>query len=409
MEKVSFAEEVSSVARNSLEEMIRGRIQGALSDILEEELSLFLARMSGACQADGKTAVARNGYHRQRVIQTGVGPIVAKVPRTRHFQGGENFQSALVPPYKRTSPTFAGAISELYLQGVSTGKIGPFLKGLFGEKANDLSPASITRLAYKWQDEFATWRRRDLSDADYCYVWVDGIHFNVRIEEEKLCCLVVMGATRDGKKELIAIEGGYRESAESWTVLLRGLRARGLRPPKLFIGDGALGFWRAARDVYPEARNQLCWVHKTANVLDKLPKKLQPKAKGMIHDIYMAETKEDAIKAYKRFIAVFEPKYPKAVESVTGHFDALFAFYDFPAEHWRHIRTTNPIESTFATVRLRTKSTRGQGSLATTLAMVFKLVMEAAKGWRALNAAKLILKLYDPSVIFVDGVEQAAA
>lgn len=238
---------------------------------------------------------------------------------------------------------------------------------------------------------------------------MDGIHFNVRIGEEKLCTLVVIGATKEGDKELIAVEGGYRESAESWSVLLRDLRARGLKAPKLFIGDGSLGFWRAARDVYPEARNQLCWVHKTANVLDKLPKKLQAKAKSMVHEIYLAATRDDAVNAYKRFVAVFGAKYPNAVASIDDHFDMLFAFYDFPAEHWKHIRTTNPIESTFSTVRLRTKTTRGQGSLTSALAMVFKLAMEAAKGWRALDGAKLILKIYDPKIVFVDGVEKVAA
>jgi len=409
MGKVMFGGEISSAAKGALEEIIRTRIQGILADVLEEELEQFLERMSSGYRSDGKEAVTRNGYHRERVIQTTMGAVIAKVPRTRNHHGGENFRSALVPPYKRNSRTFEGAVCELYLQGVSTGKIGPLLKELFGEAANDLSPASITRLTAKWQEEFAVWNKRDLSDKEYCYVWVDGIHFNVRIGEEKLCTLVVVGATKEGDKELIAVEGGYRESAESWSVLLRDLRARGLKVPKLFIGDGSLGFWRAARDVYPEARNQLCWVHKTANVLDKLPKKLQAKAKSMVHEIYLAATRDDAINAYKRFVAVFGAKYPNAVASIDDHFDMLFAFYDFPAEHWKHIRTTNPIESTFSTVRLRTKTTRGQGSLTTTLAMVFKLAMEAAKGWRALDGSKLILKIYDPKIIFVDGVEKAAA
>jgi transposase-like protein len=409
MDKVMFDGEVSSAIRDGLEEMIRGRIQGVLSDILEEELEAFLTRMSGCRRADGKAAVVRNGYHKERIIQTGLGPFAARIPRTRNHAGGENFQSVIIPAYKRTSVTFDEAVCYFYLKGISTGGMADVLKKLFGAAAGDISPATITRLTRGWQDEFAAWNKRDLSAKEYCYIWVDGIHFNVRIGEEKLCTLVVMGATRKGTKELLAVEGGYRESSESWSVLLRGLRSRGLRPPKLFIADGALGFWKAARDVCPEARTQLCWVHKTANVLDKLPKKLQPKAKGMIHDMHNAETKADAIAAYTEFLNVFEAKYPRATKSLEDNFDELFAFYDFPAEHWRHIRTTNPIESTFATVRLRTKSTRGHGSLDTTLAMVYKLAMEASKGWRALNGSNLILKIYDPMIIFVDGIEKMAA
>jgi len=398
-----------STAKASLEDAVRGHLRGVLADLLEEELNAFLTELSGRRTADGRQGVVRNGYHRERVVQTGLGPIEVRVPRTRDRSGeGERFQSALVPCYKRRSATFEEAVCFFYLKGLSTGEMLPVLRELFGPGVDNLSEASVSRLTRRWTGEYEQWNRRDLSDQDYVYAWVDGIHFKVRIGEEKLCTLVVMGATKDGCKELLAVEGGYRESEESWACLLRDLRARGLRPPKLFVGDGALGFWAAAASVYPKSRNQRCWVHKTANILDKLPKKLQAKAKGMIHEMYLAETKADALEAHQRFQEVFADKYPRAVACLDDSFDELFAFYDFPAAHWRHIRTTNPIESTFATVRKRTYSTRGQGSQTTTLALAFKLVQEAAKGWRRLNGHALILKLYDPHIVFADGLEKAA-
>ncbi len=285
----------------------------------------------------------------------------------------------------------------------------PALRELFGEGVDTLSPASISRLKQRWTEDYKAWSKRSLAEKQYAYIWVDGIHFNVRMSENKLCTLVVMGATKEGEKELIAIEGGYRESTESWSYLLRDLKTRGMKPPKLFIGDGALGFWAAAAEVYPESRNQRCWVHKTANILDKLPKKLQAKAKTMLHEMYLAETKADALVAHRSFIETYEAKYPKAVKCLNDSYEALFAFYDFPAKHWCHIRTTNPIESTFATVRKRTYATRGQGTEASTLAFAFKLAEEASKTWRRLRGHETIIKLYDPSIIFEDGHEKLVA
>ncbi len=396
-------------ASTCLEEVLRRHLRGVLHNLLDEELNAFMEEMSGNRTADGRQAIVRNGYHRERTVQTALGPVPARVPRTRDRSGGNNhFESAIIAPYKRRSATFEEAICYFYLKGLSTGDMLPVLRERFGSGVDNLSAASVSRLTRRWTGEYQQWSRRDLSAEDCVYIWVDGIHFKVRTGEHKLCTLVVMGATKDERKQLLAVEGGYRESRESWAVLLRDLRQRGLRPPKLFIGDGALGFWAAAAEVYPESDNQRCWVHKTANILDRLPKNLQPKAKTMIHEMYQAETKAAALAAHRRFQEVFADKYPRAVDCLNDSFDERFAFYDYPAAHWRHIRTTNPIESTFATVRKRTYSTRGQGSETTTLALAFKLAQEAAKGWRRLNGHALIMKLYDPNIKFEDGIEKAA-
>jgi putative transposase len=399
----------TSTATECLEEVLRGHLRGTLQDMLEEELESFLAAMAGHRTAEGRRAVVRNGHHRERVVQTGLGPVSVSVPRSRDRTGElGDFHSALIPRYKRRSATFEEAVCFFYLKGLSTNDMLPTLRELFGPGVDSLSAASVSRLTRRWGDDYQVWQRRSLTDEAYVYIWVDGIHLKVRTGEHKLCTLVVMGATRDGRKELIAVEGGYRESQENWACLLRDLRSRGLAPPKLFIGDGALGFWGAAAEVYPESRNQRCWVHKTANVLDKLPQSVQPKAKTMLHEMYQSETKAEALAAHRRFEQVFGDKQPRAVACLNDSFEELFAFYDFPAAHWRHIRTTNPIESTFATVRKRTYSTRGQGSETTTLALAFKLVMEASKGWRKLNGHALLVKLYDPTIVFNDGIENAA-
>ncbi len=406
---LSFDPSTSTTAAQSLEEAIRGRMREVLDDMLEEELTHFIQQMHGKRLPDGRQAVVRNGYHRERLVQTGLGPVAARVPRTRDRSGEHgDFRSAIIRRYKRRSCTFDEAVCYFYLKGISTNDMLPTLRELFGPGVDSLSASSVSRLTQKWTAEYQTWNQRRLSDEEYAYIWVDGIHFKVRTGENKLCTLVMIGATRDGRKQLIAVEGGYRESQESWACLLRSLRSRGLKPPKLFIGDGALGFWSAAAEVYPESRNQRCWVHKTANILDKLPKSLQPKAKTMIHQMYLAETKADALVAHQQFHHVFADKYPRAVSCLDDSFEDLFAFYDFPAKHWQHIRTTNPIESTFATVRKRTYSTRGQGSQTSTLALAFKLVMEASSGWRRLRGHALTIKLYDPTVVFIDGIEKAA-
>jgi putative transposase len=297
----------------------------------------------------------------------------------------------------------------LYLKGVSTGDFSEALVALVGPDAPGLSATTITRLKATWEDEFEVWSRRPLEGKRYVYVWADGVHFNIRLEGDRQCILVLMGATADGKKELIAVTDGYRESEQSWKELLVDCRARGLTiDPSLAVGDGALGFWKAVGQVWPSTKTQRCWVHKTSNVLDKLPKGVQLKAKAALHNIYEAEGRVKAEKAFDLFVSTYEAKYPKAAECLTKDREALLTFYDFPAEHWRHIRTTNPIESTFATVRLRTVKTKGSGSRTACLTMVFKLMESASKSWRALNGSTLLREVIR-GVTFVDGVKQSHA
>jgi transposase-like protein len=286
----------------------------------------------------------------------------------------------------------------LYLHGLSTGDFAPALEGFFGSSAG-LSPSVITRLTTQWQAEHRAFAKRDLADRDYVYVWADGVHFNIRLEEDRLCCLVIVGVRLDGTKELVALADGYRESGESWADLLRDLRRRGMRPPVLAVGDGALGFWAALRDVWPETTEQRCWVHKVANVLDALPKSVQPTAKKMLAEIRDAEDRDQAVAAAKRFDAEFRSKWPKAADKITGDLEVLLRFYNFPAEHWIHLKTTNPIESTFSTVRLRTKVTKGPGSRAAGLAMAFKLIESAQARWRAVNGPHLVALVRAGAVI----------
>ncbi len=394
-----------------MDEIVRIGAKQMLKAALDVEIMDYLERMKSNRAGSGKAAIVRNGHHVEREILVGAGKISVKVPRTRNRNGeSENFVSGLVPRYRRRSVTIDEAIPLLYLKGISGNDMSPVLEKLFGNGISGLSPANITRLKSIWADEYNAWKTRDLSGKRYCYIWVDGIHFNLRHDNERLCTLVVIGATEDGEKELIAVAGGYRESAESWGCLLRELRVRNLMPPMLAIGDGNLGFWSANRDIYPETKEQRCWVHKTVNILDKLPKSVQKQAKPMIHEIYMSPSKDKANEAFDRFISVFESKYPKAVECLVKDRGNLLNFYDFPAEHWKHIRTTNAIESTFATVRLRTDKTRGQGTMSTTLFMVFKLIDAASKGWLRLSGHKQIVKVLN-NIKFVDGeeVEEKAA
>jgi transposase-like protein len=321
----------------------------------------------------------------------------------------EKFTSQILPPYLRRTKGLEELIPWLYLKGVSTGDFSEALAALVGVDAPGLSATTVTRLKSVWEAEYQAWSKRSLEGKRYVYIWVDGVYFNVRLQDDRPCILVVMGATADGKKELIAIEDGFRESEQSWRGLLLDCKARGLViDPKVAVGDGALGFWKALAQVYPSTREQRCWVHKTANVLDKLPKSLQPKAKEMLHDIWQAATRHDADQAFDLFVATFEAKYPKATECLSKDRAKLLVFYDFPAEHWIHLRTTNPIESTFATVRLRTEKTKGSGSRGACLTMVFKLMESAAKHWRLLNGSKLLGDVI-AGAIYVDGVKQNAA
>jgi len=337
----------------------------------------------------------RNGHAEPRSIATGAGPIEITQPRVNDkridVETGERerFRSSIIPPWCRKSPKVAEVLPLMYLHGMSTGDFVPALEEFFGSSAG-LSSSVITRLTKQWQAERDVFMRRDLSTVDYVYVWVDGIHFNIRLEEERLCTLVVVGVRADGTKELVAIADGYRESTDSWADLLRDLRTRGMRAPVLAVGDGALGFWAALRDVWPETKPQRCWVHKVANVLAALPKSQHPSARRMLTEIRDAEDRDHAVKAAHAFAHEFGGKWPKAVAKIIEDLETLLAFYDFPAEHWIHLRTTNPIESTFSTVRLRTRVTKGAGSRAAGLAMAFKLIESAQQRWRAVNGPHLV-------------------
>ena len=394
--------------------ILRDGARQMLGEAIEAEVADYIAAHADQRDAAGHRLVVRNGHAPQRDVQTGLGAITVKQPRINNKRTDPDgcplrFTSKILPPYLRRTKSIEELIPWLYLRGISTGDFSQALAALLGPDAPGLSASTVVRLKQVWQQDHETWSKRSLADKRYVYWWVDGIHFNIRLEEDRQCILVVMGATESGKKELIAVADGLRESEQSWSELLLGLKARGLDAgPRLAVGDGALGFWKALRQVYGESREQRCWVHKTGNVLNKLPKSKQAKAKGMLHDIWMAETREDAHKAFDLFVASYELKYPKAAKCLAEDREVLLAFYDFPAEQWMHSRTTNPIESTFATVRLRTKRTKGSGSRAACLAMVFKLTMCAERTWRALNGSTLLSDVIH-GVQFVDGIKKEAA
>ena len=411
--ETSFIKEESSWS--VLEQVARQGAQKMLQLALENEVQEFILKYSNLKGENGKKVVAKNGYMRQREIVTGMGPLPIKQPRIddRGLNGYsvERFTSNILPRYLRRMPSIDNLVPVLYLKGISTNDFPTALSAILGEGAAGLSAANIVRLKSCWENDYLKWENRDLSHKNYVYFWVDGIYFNVRLDDNRSCILVIMGADSHGNKELIAVCDGFRESKLGWKEMLLDLKNRGLAfAPKLAIGDGSLGFWAALDEVFPETKRQRCWVHKTANILDKMPKSIQPKAKSMIHEMYMAATKESALKTYDHFIESFEPKYPKAVECLKKDRQDLFTFYDYPATHWIHIRTTNPIESTFATVRLRTTKTKGCGSRTATLSMVFKLTMEAAKTWKKLKGHQLILLVLENKK-FVDGelVEEVAA
>jgi putative transposase len=401
-------------SRDVMTEILRAGAQKMLGQMILQEVEDWLAKHEHHRDEQGRRQVVRNGFLPKRTITTGVGQVEVQQPRVRDRRPpgqAEPFSSKILPPYLRKTKSIEELIPWLYLKGVSTGDFSEALKALVGPDCPGLSATTITRLKSVWEEEFQEWNKRSLKGKQYVYIWADGVHFNIRLEEDRQCILVLMGATADGKKELIAVVDGFRESEQSWKGLLLDVKARGLAiDPKLAIGDGALGFWKAIKQVYPKTREQRCWVHKTANVLDKLPKRLQPEAKQKLHDIWMADTRQHANKAFDLFLKTYEAKYPKAVECLAKDRDVLLAFYDFPAEHWIHLRTTNPIESTFATVRLRTKRTKGSGSRIACLTMVYKLMQSASKKWRLLNGTQVLVEVLR-GTIFVDGVcvPQAAA
>ncbi len=391
-----------------LREGARKMLQAAIENEVEEHISKYRTLVS----TEGKQLVTRNGYMPERIIHTGVGPLPIMRPRVddRTLNQDNRFTSMVLPKYMRRTPSIDSLIPLLYLKGISTNDFPSALSAIIGEGAKGFSSSTIVRLKQIWEEEYEAWSKRDLIEKQYAYFWVDGIHFNVRLDDDKSCILVVMGADAQGNKELIAVSDGHRESKLSWKEILLDLRNRGLSvDPKLVIGDGALGFWAAARETYgTTTKEQRCWVHKTANILDKMPKSQQGKAKSMVREMYMSDTKHNALKAYDHFIETYSDKYPKAVECLMKDKEHLFTFYDFPSVHWQHIRTTNPIESTFATIRLRTQKTRGCGSRTATLTMVYKLALEASKGWKKLKGYNMI-QLVLANKNFVDGELKGAA
>jgi putative transposase len=393
---------------DALTEVLRHGARELLQEAVETEVAEFIARHRELTDARERRRVVRNGYKPERTIQTGIGAVAVKAPRVRDREGEIKFRSSILPAYLRRTRSIEELLPWLYLKGLSTGDFSEALAALLGKDAPGLSAATISRLKEVWKGEYERWSKRDLRDKEYVYLWADGVHFGVRLEDASQCILVVIGATADGKKELLAMLDGYRESAESWKELLLDLKQRGLTiEPKLAIGDGALGFWKALPQVFGSTHEQRCWVHKTANVLNKLPKGQQAKAKAALHEIWMAAGRAAAEQAFDHFLTTYEVKYAKAAECLAKDRDTLLTFYDFPAEHWIHIRTTNPIESTFATVRLRTAKTRGCVSRAGILAMVFKLTKSAEQRWRKLKGAARLVQMID-GVRFKDGLQEEA-
>jgi len=389
-----------------LSTMLREGAQRLVTQAVQAEFDEFLTRFALERTPEGRAAVVRNGFQPEREILTGLGPVSVRIPKAR--SRGEEvavFHSRLVPRYVRRAKALDAALPWLYLHGVSTGDMREALAALVGPQAAGLSAPVVARLKNRWLEEYRVWRSAKLGKERYVYWWVDGIYSGLRAEDERLCALVVIGVNERGQKKFLAIEDGVRESKQSWREVLLELKRRGLTtPPKLAVGDGALGFWGALEEIYPKTRQQRCWVHKTANILDYLPRSVQPKAKAALHEIWMAETRAQALVAFEQFVGAFGAKYPKAVECLTKDREALLAFYDFPAEHWVHLRTGNVIESTFASVRHRTDRTKGCLTRAGMLAMIFKLGQSAEQSWRRLRGFEWLGKVID-GVKFRDGIE----
>ena len=390
---------------DALTELVRSGAQQIIAQAVEAELQSFLSQYQNLSDEQGRKAVVRNGYLPERTIMTGVGEVAVQVPKVRDRTGsGIKFNSSLLPPYLKRSRSVEEVLPWLYLKGVSTGDFGEALSSLLGADAAGLSPSTISRLKAKWIEEQEQWQQRSLKGKRYVYIWADGIYFNIRAEDDRSCMLVIIGVSDTGHKELLGLELGLRESELNWKSLLLRFVDQGLtEAPELAIGDGALGFWKALHQVFPRTQVQRCWVHKTANVLNTLPSSQQPQAKKALRDIYLAATKADAETAFDRFIKTYETKYPKTVECLNKDRTALLAFYNFPAEHWMHIRTSNPIESTFATVRLRTDKTRGCVSQSSLLSLVFKLVQSAQKRWLRIQKFNRLAEVIE-GVKFTDGI-----
>ena len=387
---------------NPLEQLLKSGAQQLLAQAIEAELATLLAQYQHET-VEGLQRIVKNGHQPERTIQTGLGDIDVKIPKVRdRKKEGIKFNSALIPPYLKRTKNIEELIPWLYLRGISTGDMQPALVSLLGEQAKGLSANSVSRLKASWETEYQQWSGRSLAKRRYVYIWADGIYSKIRMDD-KLCLLVIMGVDETGRKELLAVVDGVRESEQSWTEVLNQLRSQGLiTPPKLAIGDGALGFWNAVTKVWPTTQHQRCWVHKIANVLNKVPKSMQPKIKANLQDIWMAESRDSAYKAYDLFVKNYSVKYKKATDCLMKDKDEMLAFYDYPAEHWMHIRTSNPIESTFATVRLRTHKVKSCGSRTTTLMMVFKLAQSAETKWYRLRGFKLLADVIT-GVKFKDG------
>ena len=385
----------SAAARSLLDEIVRDGARQMLAAALQAEVAAYIEAHADQLDERGRRLVVRNGFHDPREVATAAGAVPVQAPRVNDKRIDEatgerlRFSSAILPAWCRKSPQVAEVLPLLYLHGLSTGDFVPALEQFLGSAAG-LSAATVNRLTVQWQDDASAFGKRSLKDSDYVYLWVDGIHLKVRLEQDKVCLLVMIGVRVDGTKELVALADGFRESSESWADLLRDCKRRGMRAPVLAVGDGALGFWKALREVFPETREQRCWWHKLGNVLAALPKSAHPGAKAALAEIYNAEDKDHALAAAKAFATDYGAKWPKAVAKITDELDVLLAFYDYPAEHWIHLRTTNPIESTFATVRLRQRVTKGPGSRAAGIAMAFKLMESAQHRWRAVNAPHLV-------------------
>jgi len=387
----------------SLDELAREGARRMIAAALEAEVAQYVESLRHVRDENGHALVVRNGKsHHERTVHMGAGSVKVQAPRVDDRRPEHTFTSEILPPYMRRSPRLEEAVPVLYLRGLSTGDFSEALEALLGSEARGFSATTVTRLLKVWQEEYSAWRNRSLAGKEYVYVWADGVYFNIRLEEDRLACLVIVGVLPNGRKEVIALEDGYRESTESWASVLRDLKRRGMVAPLLAIGDGNLGFWAALRDVYPETKEQRCWKHKLANVLDKLPKRLQSKAKEQLHEIMYAPDRASALEETAVFEKEYGARYPKAVETLSKDQEQMLTFFDFPAEHWRHLRTTNPIESTFATVKARTKKTKGAGSRKAGLAMAWKLLIAAQQRWRRVNAPHLVA-LVKAGVEFPDG------
>lgn len=404
---LSFKNPSKEIVEDSLTSFLRSSAQDMLKIAINNEVAAFIDSYKDQKLEDGSRQLVRNGYLPKRYIQTGIGSVEVKLPRVRdRGNSGIVFTSNFIPKYMRRTVTIDILLPLLYLKGLSTKDFKDAFVPILGESPKNMSPGVISKLKESWYDDYTSWQKRDLSSKRYVYIWADGVYLQARMESEKNCILVLIGADEYGNKEVIAINDGYRESKQSWKDLLEDLKSRGLNySPKLAIGDGAMGLWGALTESYPECKHQRCWVHKTANLLDKLPKSSQSKAKSMIHTMYMSENKKEALLVYNNFIKRYDAKFPKLIECLVKDKDELFEFYNFPAEHWVHIRTTNPIESTFATVRHRTKKSKNCFSSKTIIASVFKLFMEARKRWKPLRGKNKIVEVINLEV-FVNGINE---